>query len=393
MKANNNVSYVDFQKKKNVNERDIYNTQYDKWINIKRACDPSKTIVHEAISYIAAIEFLFLKNPDEIIFNSNLLKKKSHHEERQRGRFLKQIADLYDIEHHTSYDYKGKKHHFVFSAKRTKNSLEILENPELFYSKMAVKNDLDARQICQVCPTNLSVTYIVYRNIKIKTDLKDLVENQNSNLNNDTIENQQDHFKNGIAFEATESDEMELNGNRTKYLDKLTAKTKANREDVDTNSIVAKSSLGGVIFSNSNTENIKLTAESSNPITVKETKVISCQEPQEVITQKALNITYHNKYLKDFVFTQEIFNVVRQSSNKPHFSNDQIFAIARNIVVRKPETRIFGGKKALINYMVKALNNEKEYTHEEIITSVAERNKKEVLEVWELYNSGGVQYF
>ena len=43
--------------------------------------------------------------------------------------------------------------------------------------------------------------------------------------------------------------------------------------------------------------------------------------------------------------------------------------------------------------MVKALNNEKEYTHEEIITSVAERNKKEVLEVWELYNSGGVQYF
>jgi|GEM_PF-1974599 len=163
MKASK-VTYVDFQKKKNITEKSIYNSWYDKWINIKRACDPSKTIVHEAITYIAAIEFLFLKNPDEIIFNTKLLKKKSHHKERQRGRFLKQIADLYDIEHHTSYDYKGKKRHFVWSAKRTKNSLEILQNPELFYSKMAVKNDLDTSQKCLVYQSKMSGTYIDNRN-------------------------------------------------------------------------------------------------------------------------------------------------------------------------------------------------------------------------------------
>lgn len=161
------VTYIDFQKKKNVSEQSIYNSWYDKWIDIKRACDPSKTIAHEAIAFITAIEFLFLKNSDEVIFNKKLLQKKCTQGERQRSRYLKQLADLYEITPHTSYEYKGKKYHFVYSAKRTKNSLEILQNPKEFYKKSAInlvknpdKNDLDTRQKCLVSPTNLSATYI-----------------------------------------------------------------------------------------------------------------------------------------------------------------------------------------------------------------------------------------
>ena len=134
-----NVSYVDFQKKKNVTEQDIYNSWYDKWLDIKRACDPSKTIVHEAITFIAAIEFLFSKNPDEIIFNKELLTKKCKQGPRQRSRFLAQLADIYEITPHTSYDYKGKKYHFIYSAKRTENSLEILKNPQEFYKNCRSK--------------------------------------------------------------------------------------------------------------------------------------------------------------------------------------------------------------------------------------------------------------
>lgn len=162
-----NVSYVDFQKKKSVTEQDIYNSWYDKWLDIKRACDISKTIVHEAITFIATLEFLFTKNPDEIIFNKELLTKKCKQGPRQRSRFLAQLADIYEITPHTSYDYKGKKYHFVYSAKRTKDSLEILKNPKEFYRKSAIKlvetpdkNDLHTSQKCLVSPTNLSAIHI-----------------------------------------------------------------------------------------------------------------------------------------------------------------------------------------------------------------------------------------
>jgi hypothetical protein len=162
-----NVSYVDFQKKKNISEKDIYNTCYDKWLDIKRACDPSKTIAYEAITFIAAIEFLFSKNPDEVIFNSKFLQSKCKQGTRQRSRFLAQLADLYEITSHTSYNYKEKEYHFVYSAKRTKDSLEILKNPKEFYRKSAIKlvetpdkNDLHTSQKCLVSPTNLSAIHI-----------------------------------------------------------------------------------------------------------------------------------------------------------------------------------------------------------------------------------------
>jgi hypothetical protein len=161
-----NVSYVDFQKKKNISEKDIYNTCYDKWLDIKRACDPSKTIAYEAITFIAAIEFLFSKNPDEVIFNSKFLQSKCKQGARQRSRFLAQLADLYEIKSHTSYSYKGKEYHFVYSAKRSKDSLKILKNPKEFYRKSAIKlvetpdkNDLHTSQKCLVYPTNLSTIH------------------------------------------------------------------------------------------------------------------------------------------------------------------------------------------------------------------------------------------
>lgn len=162
-----NVSYVDFQKKKNLSEKDIYNTCYDKWLDIKRACDPSKTIAHEAVTFISAIEFLFSKNSDEVIFNSKFLQSKCKQGARQRRRFLAQLADLYEIKSHTSYNYKEKEYHFVYSAKRSKDSLEILKNPKEFYRKSAIKlvqtpdkNDLHTGQKCPVSRTNLSAVHI-----------------------------------------------------------------------------------------------------------------------------------------------------------------------------------------------------------------------------------------
>jgi len=157
-KSNSNVSYINFKDSQS-KRCDRWNKIYDKWKNIKRSDDPTKTIADEARTYIAALEFLFLKNADEIIFNSDILKEKSHHKARQRKRFLDQVSDIYTIKFHTTYIYEGKKYHFVYSAKRTENSIEILENPELFYLKGPAKSGVEIRQNSHVYTSKMTTTY------------------------------------------------------------------------------------------------------------------------------------------------------------------------------------------------------------------------------------------
>lgn len=304
MKIQSNVTYANFQQKKS--EKSIYNACYDKWRKIKRACNPDKNIACEAIMFIAAIEFLFTKNHDEVIFNSKLLKEKCNQGDRQIRRFLKQLADLYDINNHTSYNYKGKKYYFVYSVKRTEKSLEILENPELFYTynirpntdNITVKNVLDSGQKCPPSRSKMSATYIVYRNT-IETNIDDL-----SDLS---------------KIDEKKCEEI-IEEKDQKY----------------------------------QFENIKNEAE---------------EEPSD---------QYKNTLLKNFKPTNEIFDKVRELSNKPHFTNDRIIALMKTIVAKRPETQVFGKAQAFINYLVKAINNENEYTKQEKLPSVEERNQKQL---------------
>lgn len=157
-----NLIHVNFRRKKPLTAKGIYNKNYDKWKDIRRADDPNKKIAAECISYISAIEFLFLQNPDEVIFDSRLLKKKSDHKKKQRGRFLKQIADLYNIKFEPLYKYKGQEKRMVFCATRTENSLKILENPEKFYEENGLKNDPICSQKRPHMGSNLTPPYKDY---------------------------------------------------------------------------------------------------------------------------------------------------------------------------------------------------------------------------------------
>lgn len=163
-------SYTPKDKSK-LTENDIYNACYDKWITIRRACDNSKTIVHEAVFFIAAFEFLFLKDPDEIVFSSDLLCQKTETGKKQRGRYLKQLADIYHIEYHNKYVYKGKVRRCVFSAKRTEDSLKILTDPKLFYSQL---NDNRGSQKTNL--KSVSVNQKHYQELQEKPSQNDLIK-------------------------------------------------------------------------------------------------------------------------------------------------------------------------------------------------------------------------
>lgn len=418
-----NVSYVDFQKKKNVTEHDIYNSWYDKWLDIKRACDPSKTIAHEAITFIATLEFLFTKNPDEIIFNKELLTKKCKQGPRQRSRFLAQLADIYKITPHTSYNYKGKKYHFIYSAKRTENSLAILKNPQEFYknrqSKMTcieAKSDLYTSQKCLVSKSNLTTTYTAnpnsiqgmqeHRNIietNIETDLSDLCSSKDSSLCTESknLKNQDTNF----IF----SNQKELGANTEFHnmsrVDRMIAKEQARRE---------REELAGDSFeerlarakADRDKERLAL-AKQQKPTEIKQIEpdpncellefakqeILHAKEQQNDIHTKNGNVYHGNRLLNEFDFTDELIDAVRERSNKPHFSNNRIIAIMRNIVASNPKVRIWGGRQAFINYMAKAVNNEKEFTKEEKAQSLAEIKKKEAEQLLYDFQHRVIRYF
>jgi len=114
---------------------------------------------------------------------------------------------------------------------------------------------------------------------------------------------------------------------------------------------------------------------------------------QAVVQARAVNGNYHNKLLKDFKFTDELLDTVRQLSNKPDISIDQIKTIIRNIVTNNPETEIWGGNKAFVNYVVKAVNSEKEYSKKVKASSIAEIDKQKIDQImYEFENGIATQY-
>lgn len=124
------------------------------------------------------------------------------------------------------------------------------------------------------------------------------------------------------------------------------------------------------------------------------------QEEQEgnsledrIIEVKEKKEKHKRKLLKDFEFTEELFNAVRRLSNKPDISNNRIIAIMKRIIANNPKTEIWGGEEAFINYMVKVVDNEKEYTKKEKANSIAEINKKASEEVMKQFKEKTITYF
>ena len=151
-----NVIYANFKKNKPLSAKGIYNKNYDRWKNILRADSSGKKLAAECLFYIAAIEFLFLKNANEVIFDSTLLKKKSDHKQKQRSRFLKQLGDLYNIQYHHSYVYGGEQVYGKFVCTRTKDCQKLLEDPTKFYEEKCLQNDCSYSQIRLDLQSNLT---------------------------------------------------------------------------------------------------------------------------------------------------------------------------------------------------------------------------------------------
>jgi hypothetical protein len=283
-------------------------------------------------------------------------------------------------------------------------------------SAISDKNDLDTSQKCLVSPTNLTTIHTAnpssiqgmqeHRNTietNKNTDLSDLCSGKDIDLSIETknLKNQDTNF---ISSNRTELEANTEFPNMSR-VDRMIAKEQARRkrDELEGNSfeeVLARAKA------DRDKEQLTLARQQETARTESH-KVIPDQEPQKSQEQKSLQVqtelndihtkngnVYHgNRLLNEFDFTDELIDAVRERSNKPHFPNSRIIAIMRNIVASNPKVRIWGGKNAFINYMVKAVNNEKEFTDEEKLQSLAEMKKKEAEQVMYDFEHRIIRYF
>jgi len=74
--------------------------------------------------------------------------------------------------------------------------------------------------------------------------------------------------------------------------------------------------------------------------------------------------TYKATPLEHYRFDKAILLEAISRSNKKNYTPERIWIIIRNILEKQPKTLVYGGKQGAINYLVKAINGEKDYEYE-----------------------------
>ena len=227
--------------------------------------------------------------------------------------------------------------------------------------------------------------------VEVITDTKETTDNFETLTVGDT------NYYHPVQKETT-TEGIDLKRLAMRYFNSLAPKTEDNTEVEDIKPVITETATGNsikeaVIAITSSTDNpssstapqeatwmtIEQMREAMAKDRAKNQNFIlnhNLEKEKLVITKTNSNGNYKNKLLREFKLTSDLFDAIRARSNKPHFSNDRIIAVVQNIVANKPETEIFGKRNAFINYMVNAINNEKEYTLEERGESIADRENQ-----------------
>lgn len=191
----------------------------------------------------------------------------------------------------------------------------------------------------------------------------------------------------------------------------LNSKNFRGTECVETGSIkVNNYKLGKVSVNGLAKKECKVTSQAKKqatefvktPETLKETKETTSykQKPKTIETVGKDGNTYQSPYLRDFRFTERMIDTAISRSNKPHYTHARVWVIIRNILERKPDKTVYGGKSGAINYLVKAIDGERDYeyeykyppTNEERAISMAEIQRQNQLKLEAEIAKGGIEW-
>lgn len=416
-KASSNVISLEFYNKKT----DKNEKTFDQILRIAkfigRANDKTKSIGNKNSKFLLAhIADRIKRSKTGVIFiDHDEISEITECRSDQNLNLIKQLIDIFNFEYHRFIVFEGQKRCYGYTVKYTNDGIERINNPELFYPELLNKKfQIDSRkksiskpkifgyEIEKVRPRNRKNSAIharfLNRNLEIidiNKDLLDLCSSEDIDL---SIESQ-DLKNQDTNFIFSNQTELETNTefNNMSRVDRMIAKEQARRERDELEGNSFEEVLARAIADRDKQQltlaNQQETAQTEPP------KVKVWHTPPQVQTElndihtKNGHIYHANRLLNEFDFTDELIDAVREKSDKPHFSNSRIIAIMRNIVASNPKVRIWGGRQAFINYMVKAVNNEKEFTKEEKAQSLAEIKKKEAEQLLYDFQHRVIRYF
>jgi len=422
--ASNVISLEFYNRKTDKNEK-----TFDQIVRIAkfigRANDKTKSIGNKNSKFLLAhIADRIKRSKTGVIFiDHDEISEITECRSDQNLNLIKQLIDIFNFEYHRFIVFEGQKRCYGYTVKYTNDGIERINNPELFYPELLNKKfQIDSRKESiskpkifgyeteKVRPRNRKNSAIharvLNRNldiIDINKDLSDLCSSEDISfgIESQDLKNQDTNF---IFSNQTELEANTEFPNMSR-VDRMIAKEQARREREE---LVGDSFEERLARAKADRDKEKITlAKQQETARTESHKVIPDQEPQKSQEQKSLQVqtelndihtkngnVYHgNRLLNEFDFTDELIDAVRERSNKPHFSNTRIIAIMKNIIASNPKVRIWGGRNAFINYMVKAVNNEKEFTKEEKSQSLAEMKRKEAEQLMYDFEHRVIRYF
>jgi hypothetical protein len=416
-KASSNVISLEFYNRKT----DKNEKTFDQILRIAkfigRANDKTKSIGNKNSKFLLAhIADRIKRSKTGVIFiDHDEISEITECRSDQNLNLIKQLIDIFNFEYHRFIVFEGQKRCYGYTVKYTNDGIERINNPELFYPELLNKKfQIDSRKESiskpkifgyeteKVRPRNRKNSAIharvLNRNldiIDINKDLSDLCSSEDISfgIESQDLKNQDTNF---IFSNQTEVEANTEFPNMSR-VDRMIAKEQARRQrdELEGNSfeeVLARAKA------DRDKEKLTLTKQQETaqiePPTVKawHTPPQVQREPNDIHTKND-NVYHGNRLLNEFDFTDELINAVRERSNKPHFSNSRIIAIMKNIIASNPKVRIWGGRNAFINYMVKAVNNEKEFTKEEKSQSLAEMKRKEAEQLMYDFEHRVIRYF
>lgn len=424
-KASSNIISLEFYNKKTNKIEKTFDQIKRVAKFIGRANDPTKCIGNKNSKFLLAnIADQINRSKTGVIFiDHDWISEITDCLTDQNLNLLKQLSDIFHFDYHRFIIFEGEKKCYGYTVKYTDDGIERINNPELFYPQFFDQNlqnsckkssatrpkkyDYVAEEIRPRNRKNSAIhARVLNRNLDIldiNTDLSDLCSSEDISL---CIEgkDQKNQDTNFISSNQTKPEAKAEFSNMSR-VDRMIAKEQARREREE---LAGDSFEERLARAKADRDKEQLTlAKQQKPTEIKQTdpdpncelleitkqEILHAKEQQNDIHTKNGNVYHSNKLLNEFDFTDELINAVREKSNKPHFPNSRIIAIMRNIVASNPKVRIWGGRQAFINYMVKAVNNEKEFTKEEKAQSLAEIKKKEAEQVMYDFQHRVIRYF
>lgn len=211
------------------------------------------------------------------------------------------------------------------------------------------------------------------------------------------------------------------NVNPSTYIYKKTIKITSDNHDHENQ---FKNTIQSEVIDNAETEQLKVATED-----IVETEVIGLAEKESEETedfkneivecvetigslQSKQNVTstsnrrkvigkdgkiYYTTPLVEFRYTDSLLEKIISLSNKrdnKDYTPAKVKVIMRNILEKDPDKQIWGGRKGFINYMVKAVNGETEYSEDDdknkiqSMTMIKAKKQQELSERLALYKQG-----